>query len=331
MSFDAVISWALQTGLSVTILIGLVLILRRPFARWFGAKAAYALWALPLLRLITPPIELPWLRPIAEPQIEPFVITPELLAALQQASSEQSEAAYNGLNLGLVMVLFWAVGAIIFTVWQINLQRCAADNWMQKAQIAPQKLTERSHLIAAELKLRRVPQILLSETAAGPLVINALRPKIILPANFETAFTLREQDHALRHELSHIRRGDLYASLMALAVRIVNWPNPLVHMAAGYFRADQEAACDASVLAHIETKTVQTSNKSASSSLSYEYAQTLMKATLQAQNHTGQSYGGLNRRAPALALTIHHPLKERLMSLSNPAPNHYQTQPPIKP
>ena len=36
--------WALQTGLSITVLIGIIMIVRRPFARTFGAGAAYALW-----------------------------------------------------------------------------------------------------------------------------------------------------------------------------------------------------------------------------------------------------------------------------------------------
>ena len=37
----------------------LVLVLRRPVARWLGAGAAYALWALPVLRLVLPPVTLP--------------------------------------------------------------------------------------------------------------------------------------------------------------------------------------------------------------------------------------------------------------------------------
>ena len=36
-------------------LIALVMVLRRPVARHFGAGAAYALWFLPLARLIVPP------------------------------------------------------------------------------------------------------------------------------------------------------------------------------------------------------------------------------------------------------------------------------------
>ena len=41
---DPIILNSLQTSLAVGILFFIVLLVRRPFARQFGAKAAYALW-----------------------------------------------------------------------------------------------------------------------------------------------------------------------------------------------------------------------------------------------------------------------------------------------
>src|SRR5690606_35028482 len=54
----------LYTGL----LIAVVLLVRRPAARWLGPQFAYALWVLPFLRLLMPPIVLPAsLAPKPEP------------------------------------------------------------------------------------------------------------------------------------------------------------------------------------------------------------------------------------------------------------------------
>ena len=50
---------ALQTVLAVSVLIGLILFVRRPVAKHFGAGVAYALWALPLARLVLPPLQVP--------------------------------------------------------------------------------------------------------------------------------------------------------------------------------------------------------------------------------------------------------------------------------
>src|SRR5690606_24520149 len=52
-------AWLLDTLLYTGLLIALVLAVHVPVARHFGPQAAYALWALPLLRLLLPPITLP--------------------------------------------------------------------------------------------------------------------------------------------------------------------------------------------------------------------------------------------------------------------------------
>ena len=63
MRSEIIIDWAVQTGLSVTLLVVFILLIRRPFAKRFGAKAAYALWLLPVLRLFIPTITVPRVFP----------------------------------------------------------------------------------------------------------------------------------------------------------------------------------------------------------------------------------------------------------------------------
>lgn len=56
--------WLTDTFIWTAALIMLVLLIRRPVARHFGPQAAYALWALPLIRLVLPPLTLPaWMAP----------------------------------------------------------------------------------------------------------------------------------------------------------------------------------------------------------------------------------------------------------------------------
>jgi beta-lactamase regulating signal transducer with metallopeptidase domain len=45
------IAWAVEAVIASTALMLLVMIVRRPVAEHFGAQAAYALWALPALRM----------------------------------------------------------------------------------------------------------------------------------------------------------------------------------------------------------------------------------------------------------------------------------------
>jgi bla regulator protein blaR1 len=49
-------SWLVEALIGATLLMLLVLAVRKPVARLWGAHMAYALWALPALRMILPAI-----------------------------------------------------------------------------------------------------------------------------------------------------------------------------------------------------------------------------------------------------------------------------------
>ena len=83
----------------------------------------------------------------------------------------------------------------------------------------------------------------------GPLVVGALRPRILLPLDFEARHAPDEARLVIAHERAHLARGDTRAQLVAVALRCLQWFNPFLHLAGPAFRLDQELACDASVLA----------------------------------------------------------------------------------
>ena len=54
------ISWAIEALIASTILMLVVLALRAPVRREFGANVAYLLWVLPVARLLLPPMPGQW-------------------------------------------------------------------------------------------------------------------------------------------------------------------------------------------------------------------------------------------------------------------------------
>ena len=312
MTFNAFIEWGLQTGLAVMILVALIIMIRRPFSKFFGPKAAYALWALPALRLIMPPVELAWLAPIkaALPTSAQTFAPADLLHSAQPVSDSRAVISFWD-SYGLIMLaVIWALGVAGFWAWQIQIQRRTVKYWLTDRELPSSRLLQQSVDLAAMVGLKTAPALSLSPHISGPLVTGLRQPHIILPVDFETAFTAEEQHYALLHEIAHIHRKDIYASAAALFVRALNWPNPLVHMAVRYFRSDQEAACDASVLSY--------TGRDASPTASHAYGQVLIKAARLAQTKQTKARGSVTDLTPVLTLTIHHPLKERLMTLSNP-------------
>jgi hypothetical protein len=121
----------------------------------------------------------------------------------------------------------------------------------------------------------------------------------LLPAWFETDYDDTQQRAAIAHELTHVRRGDLWALQAAEFFLACLWFNPLAYLAHRAFRTDQEAACDADVL---KTGTASP----------HAYGATLIKAVKSASQE----------RLPAAAgLPLTHALKERLSRMTHPTPS----------
>ena len=80
----------------------------------------------------------------------------------------------------------------------------------------------------------------------SPFVTGLVRPVIVLPPGEAEAGELR---CVLRHELHHIRRGDLWVRMLALAVRVAFWFDPLVWRLGRQVAEWSELACDEAVAA----------------------------------------------------------------------------------
>lgn len=319
---------SLQTSLAVGVLFALVLLARRPFARQFGAKAAYALWLIPLARLAMPPIpanfSLFGLLGPAEAASSTTVTTIQerTHATITEAHAGQPHLAdlpslpavpapppVELSEPGLFDAFAQIAPQLILPVWIAGALMMLGVAWRRQAVFhqlirddsdeASERIAAMTNEIAGELGVKRGFDVRTSLLNGSPLVTGLIRPVILLPAWIEDDYSPREQRDALTHELMHVKRNDLLALQAAQFVLALQWFNPLAHLAMRAFRVDQEAACDADVLR-------------AGTSSAFSYGQTLLKAARLAGPADG-AFRGAN-------LTLTHPIKERLILMQNSAP-----------
>ncbi|MGE5953595.1 MAG: M56 family metallopeptidase [Qipengyuania vulgaris] len=227
-------------------LIALVMLLRRPVARYFGAGAAYALWFLPLARLLIPPFTLPaWMRPLAQTSEEVVAASEPLFAfetdavVLPLAEPGMSAptvvaASQPPLDFLTPMLLLWLGGALVFLVRRF---------WLY--------FELRRELLEDARPVGDVGSIRLIETPAisGPMAFGVIDRVIALPVGFMTSRNRHQRDLAIEHELAHHRGGDLLANMVVQPLFAIHWFNPLGWLGWQALRRDQEAFCDARVVA----------------------------------------------------------------------------------
>lgn len=323
MTLTAFATYILQTSFAVSLLFGLVLLVRRPFAKAFGAKAAYALWAIPFLRLILPPMPANWTlfgllaRPdagapeaftlIADPVFwQPAIPNAEFTASNTfTIATETPQSLFNLptlLEAALPALLgVWVMGMIVAFGLAVMRQRSTASLVTAESHNISLALNTLSKETQMRLGLtNRDIAIKTSLLSSGPLVTGLVRPTVLLPEWFEEDYTISEQRFALTHEMMHVKRGDLLALHAATFALALQWFNPLAWLALRAFRSDQEAACDADVLALNNTSP-------------HDYGATLVKAARMSRP--------VAQPVHAASLPLNHALQERLTIMKNPLPS----------
>jgi beta-lactamase regulating signal transducer with metallopeptidase domain len=243
MSTDFMGAWLFDTFVVTTMLMLLVLLVRRPVARHFGPTIAYALWCIPAARVLMPSLEgapAPVLESgtALQDNVRDAILAgmsaPEntVAAANQMANMPSVDYVVLGLTL-------WLGGATLFFIIQM----------IRYASMRDELLSE-----ATEIANINGVSVVASDQVAGPLAFGLFKRYIAVPQDFTKSYSAEERELAIAHEMAHHRSGDLFANLAAFILLCLSWFNPVAWLSWNAFRIDQEAACDARVLAGKDTQ-----------------------------------------------------------------------------
>jgi bla regulator protein BlaR1 len=205
-------TWAIEALVASALLMALVLAVRVPVRRAFGPRVAYALWSLPVLRLMMPPIPSAWRQAVTETPISRVGETITVVILPGAASIDPVGTASAMPSLSTVLLIAWAIVAAGFLAFHLA-----------------HHLTFCRRILARGVTVDRIARVRVieSDAAAGPMAFGIVRPCVAFPKDFAERFDADERALALAHELGHHARGDLVANWIALAVLSLHWFNPL--------------------------------------------------------------------------------------------------------
>jgi len=216
-AFDVLVRATLAGSAAILV----VLLARRFLRRRFGALVAYVAWALVPAAIVAMLLPAP-AHPVAA-----------LAGIVRVAPLQAAPAAVvvDAFDPRLALFVLWLTGALLAAAWFAQQQR----RYLQSL---------------GRLHARDGARLVQSDSEfAGPALVGAWRPRIVLPSDFDRRYDARERELILAHEQVHFVRGDAWVNALVVALRSLNWFNPLLHYAAAKFRIDQELACDAAVVA----------------------------------------------------------------------------------
>ncbi len=283
MMINTISDSLLVSAVLSSVLLVLVLTMRKVFAKTMNYKILAFLWMLLLIRLLMPfTFEAPvsvfsaYTSPAQDTQIEPiaaeytiangsntaeYEYTPDD-AALRQDYQTTPTQNTSGINV------------FIGYLKQLNLINTALVIWLLGAAFVLLKsavqmtvfleITKYSNLCCREdiisivkehrEKLKLKPIVIIKECAyiSTPVIMGASKPVILIPEGMFESLDRKSISMIILHEMCHIKSGDLIKNKLWLIAKAFNWYNPLVWIAYKAFLDDLETTCDQNVLKQLK-------------------------------------------------------------------------------
>jgi beta-lactamase regulating signal transducer with metallopeptidase domain len=256
------------TSLQAALLVGAVWLLNRQLPRLSAATRSLLWWLLGvqlLLGLLLPtPVALPLLSPSSA---ETTVITTVAPSEHRIASVGQSSASFSAEPesdgqtvivrstsstshawtswLPAILAL-WLAGVIVQMLITLRHWREARIVVRASRPLDDAALQALCAEQAQAMGLRRCPALRVSDAIRSPQVSGVWRPVVLLPANQN--LSSEESALALAHELTHLRRGDLWMGWIPSIAQRLFFFHPMVAWAMREYALNREAACDAQVV-----------------------------------------------------------------------------------
>ncbi|RZT11093.1 Murein DD-endopeptidase MepM and murein hydrolase activator NlpD, contain LysM domain [Duganella sp. CF402] len=228
---------------------------------WLAAQCVVALAiTLPFLPRsaeinVTPQITLA-AAPTAPPPAARPSATGNTAATTGIATTEEATDAATMLNTAQVLPSLAALWLVIYAAglaWAVRKQLRARRLWRGLLagadRLSPQELQDHGAFTIAQLReiAQRGLTVLRTSAAISPMLVGVRRPRLLLPAHFDT-LSVEQQQMIVAHELHHWRARDPLCLAIAAALQTLFWFNPALRWMARQMEWALELQCDQHVL-----------------------------------------------------------------------------------
>ena len=144
-----------------------------------------------------------------------------------------------GISIGEILVTVWLLGTVIQTIRLIVRYRC----FWGKISAIKESGKNVSDRLTEEYGIQKV-RIIMTDKTKVPMTVGVVNYTILIP---EEDYSDREKKLILRHELTHIKNGDLIIQFLSNVLCVVYWWNPAVYLFRKNLEQYFELRCDGTV------------------------------------------------------------------------------------
>lgn len=251
----------LGISVSVGVVIAVLVLLSPLLNKRYAAKWKYFIWIFLAVRLLIPiggvsGAKEKSAQPSAKPDVDfsegfgenidenalPPVrvvveIPPQMTAPI--AAKSEKESGITALD---IVAWVWAVGGLSFlSVHIVSYLRYRRRVTADGRVVDNIDLLNQFDELKRSLRIDRAVTVMEYRRAESPMIMGFIKPILVLPRE---SFTAEELYFILKHELVHLKHGDVYFKLLFVAANALHWFNPLVWIMQKEASVDMELSCD---------------------------------------------------------------------------------------
>ena len=159
-------------------------------------------------------------------------VVPSDFTTMQQAKGTH-------LDLWTMISILWVIGIVVISIYQVYAYRQFIKKLksMTPATDIEHTILEQKH----KLGVTENVGVFYNLHTVTPMLIGMIKPKIILPCMDCEPLPIQ---YVLIHELTHLKRKDLWWKLALQIISTIHWFNPLLYPFHMAFETQLEYACD---------------------------------------------------------------------------------------
>ncbi len=148
-----------------------------------------------------------------------------------------------------LLLALWISGALIRTEYHvIGFLNVRERLRLNSRHCTEQRLCARLAAVCEEYGIRSVPPIRICDNLGSPMLLGYRHTLLLMP---DIPYTEAELDMIFRHEMQHLKNGDLWYKLLMMLVCDLYWFNPGMWLMEKLAYQDVECVCDTQVMCRL--------------------------------------------------------------------------------
>ncbi|UZQ52304.1 M56 family metallopeptidase [Clostridium kluyveri] len=245
----------LKTSLTGSIIIILILILRKTLFKRYTSAFNYYIWLAVILKMIMPfkiPIYIP------EKISNTFQHAPNNVKTIIDSGISLNESikiknstniitdSYPMENYFTMLFYIWLIVSVIFLAYYI-ISYIIFNNKIKHFtyDVPDSEIRNMYSELLVEMNIKRKISLKFCRGISTPLGIGIFNSCILIPS---VLYNTQELKYILKHELMHYKKYDMMYKLLVLIISSMHWFNPMVYVMCREINKDCELSCDEAVL-----------------------------------------------------------------------------------